>query len=83
MDENRVVVARPDLSYPAPRLGIEYDGATHRESLVEDNRRQNLLLSRIGVVLLRYTASDVYQRPATIVEDVRRVLAKSPSASKR
>src|SRR5215831_11176601 len=83
IDENRVVVARPDLSYPAARLGIEYDGATHRESLAEDNRRQNLLLSRLGVVLLRYTAFDVYQRPATIVDGVRSVLARSPIASKR
>lgn len=83
MDENRVVVARPDLSYPAARLGIEYDGATHRESLAADNRRQNILLCRVGVVLLRYTAFDVYHRPATIVEDVRSVLAKSPIASKR
>jgi len=83
MDEIGVVVARPDLSYRAARLGIEYDGATHRESLAEDNRRQNLLLSRLGVVLLRYTAFDVYQRPATIVDGVRCVLARSPIASKR
>ena len=37
-------LGRPDLYYREPRLGIEYDGGTHRESLVADNRRQNRLL---------------------------------------
>ena len=51
------MVARPDLAYPWTRLGIAYDGATHRDSLVEDNMRQNMLLREFGVVLLRYTAA--------------------------
>jgi hypothetical protein len=37
LDTDQTVPARPDLAYPAARLGIEYDGATHRVSLVEDN----------------------------------------------
>jgi hypothetical protein len=74
LDTDQTVLARPDPAYPAARLGIEYDGATHRVSLVEDNRRQNMLLRRFGIVLLRYTASDVYHRPATIVEDIRSML---------
>ncbi len=76
LDSRGRVVARPDLAYPSARLGIEYDGVTHRESLAEDNRRQNMLLREFGVVLLRYTAVDVYNRAATIVEDVRSVLAQ-------
>ena len=70
LDTDQTVLARPDLAYPAARLGIEYDGAMHRVSLVENN----MLLRRFGIVLLRYTASDVYHRPATIVEDIRSML---------
>ena len=50
-------LARTDLYYPDHRLTLEYDGGTHRESLVEDNRRQNRLL-RAGFRLLRFTASE-------------------------
>ena len=82
-DTDQRVLARPDLAYPSSRLGIEYDGATHRASLIEDNRRQNMLLRRFGIVLLRYTASDVYQRPATIVEDIRSILNQSSMAGYR
>jgi very-short-patch-repair endonuclease len=87
VDPTGRVVARLDLAYPTARLGIEYDGATHRETLAEDNRRQNLLLCEFGLTLLRYTALDVYNRPETIVADVRSVLArrgiKTPVARKR
>src|SRR5205807_10662810 len=64
---------RADLYYPAARLVIEYDGANHRDRLVEDNRRQNLLLNA-GFRLLRFTASDVHQRPDAVVAQVRRGL---------
>ena len=56
-DKNRY--GRADLYYPAARLILEYDGANHRDRLVEDNRRQNLLLSA-GFQLLRFTAGDIY-----------------------
>jgi very-short-patch-repair endonuclease len=79
-DENGFQVGRPDLYYPAVRLGIEYDGAIHRYSLAEDNRRQNLLLGA-GVRLLRFTAADVTQRPETIVAQVRAMLAAPLSIS--
>src|SRR5438309_2090955 len=39
-------LGRVDLFYRSPRLAIEYDGGTHRDSLIEDNRRQNGLLVR-------------------------------------
>ena len=65
---------RPDLYYERQRLGIEYDGSTHREALAEDNRRQNLLLSA-GVRLLRFTASDVLGNPGFVVTQVRGMLA--------
>lgn len=81
-DDSRTFVGRPDLYYPDHRLGIEYDGAIHRTSLAEDNRRQNLLLT-VGVRLLRFTAADVLQRPDSVVSQVRAMLLNSPDAGKR
>jgi very-short-patch-repair endonuclease len=62
---------RADLYYRSARLVIEYDGANHRDRLVEDNRRQNLLINA-GYRVLRFTASD---RPQTITAQVRLALA--------
>jgi Protein of unknown function (DUF559) len=62
-------VGRADLYYPEARLVIEYDGANHRDRLVEDDRRQNLLLNA-GYTMLRFTASDIYNRPDTVVAQV-------------
>jgi hypothetical protein len=73
-DEEGVPLGRPDLYYREQRLGIEYDGETHRESLVEDIRRQNRLLAA-GVRLLRFTAGDVMRRPDTVLAQVRNMLA--------
>ena len=50
-------VGSADLYYPQSRLVIEYDGANHRDRLVEDNKRQNLLVSA-GHRLLRFTSAD-------------------------
>lgn len=72
-------VGRADLFYPAARLAIEFDGANHRDRLVEDNRRQNLLLNA-GFALLRFTAADVYNRPETIATEVRQALSRHGSA---
>jgi very-short-patch-repair endonuclease len=66
-------VGRADLYYPTARLVIEYDGGTHRDRLVEDDHRQNLLLSA-GYRLLRFTATDMHQRPETITSLVHRML---------
>jgi very-short-patch-repair endonuclease len=75
-DETGSFVGRPDLYYRDHRLGLEYDGETHRASLVEDNRRQNRLLLA-DVRLLRFTAADVLRRPDTVVTDVRNALAQA------
>lgn len=69
-------VGRPDLYYENHKLGIEYDGAGHRETLAEDNRGQNKLLDE-GVRLLRFTASDVLGNPESIVAQVRSALRDS------
>ncbi|HEY8863697.1 MAG TPA: DUF559 domain-containing protein [Candidatus Dormibacteraeota bacterium] len=44
-DLNNRFVGRADLYYPTARLIVEYDGGNHRERLVEDDRRQNLLVN--------------------------------------
>jgi hypothetical protein len=81
-DDRGRFVGRPDLYYETQRLGIEYDGATHRTTLADDNRRQNLMLGA-GVRLLRFTADDVKQRPRAVVEQVRAMLTTPPFAGKR
>ena len=72
-DDFGLFLARPDLYYPDARLAIEYDGATHRESLAADNRRQNRMVDA-GYRLLRFTAADVLSTPDSVVTLVRRAL---------
>ena len=48
---------------------IEFDGGNHRERLVSDDRRQNLLINA-GFRLLRFTTADVHQRPETVAAQV-------------
>jgi very-short-patch-repair endonuclease len=76
-DSSANFVGRADLYYPAARLVVEYDGGNHRERLVTDDRRQNLL-ANAGYRLLRFTATDVYQHPDVVVAQVRASL--SPKA---
>jgi very-short-patch-repair endonuclease len=75
-DDNGQFLGRADLYYPSHRLVIEYDGATHRTTLVEDNRRQNRILGA-GHRLLRFTAADL-RDAASVVAQVRAVLAAAP-----
>jgi hypothetical protein len=74
VDRHGRFLGRPDLYYPEQRLGIEYDGANHRERLADDNRRQNRLLSN-GIRLLRFTAGDILRTPDAVVTQVRAMLA--------
>ena len=68
-DTNGRFIGRADLYYPESRLVIEYsDGANHRDRLVEDDRRQNLLIGA-GYRLLRFTSAD---RPEVMTAQVRR-----------
>jgi len=75
-DESGRFVGRADLFYPVARLVIEFDGGNHRERLVSDDRRQNLLTTA-GYRVLRFTTPDVYQRPELIEEQVRGALVAS------
>jgi very-short-patch-repair endonuclease len=73
-DDRGHFVGRPDLLYRQQRLAIEYDGGNHRDRLVDDNRRQNRLISA-GLRLLRFTAADVYGTPGAVAMQVRHALA--------
>lgn len=73
-DDRGRFLGRPDLLYRRQRLAIEYDGGTHRDRMVEDNRRQNGLVGA-GYRLLRFTAADVYYAPDTVAMQVRHSLA--------
>jgi very-short-patch-repair endonuclease len=68
------LIARVDLYYRDQRLALEYDGATHKDSVAEDNRRQNRLVD-MGIRVLRFTAADVYETPELTVSQVRSALA--------
>jgi hypothetical protein len=68
-DRKGLFVARVDLYHADARLALEYDGGNYRERLVEDNRRQNLLMNA-GYQMLRFTAADVYKRPDVVVAQV-------------
>jgi len=57
------------------------DGGTHRDSLVQDNRRQNAIL-RAGYDLLRYTAPDVLGRPEAVAAEVRARLKRRYAGAK-
>jgi hypothetical protein len=72
-------IGRADLYYPAAKLVLEYDGGNHRERLVEDDRRQNLLINA-GFKLLRFTAADIHNRQ-DVVEALVRGALSMPSAN--
>ena len=72
-DDKGRFLGRADLYYPAQRLVLEYDGGTHRTSLTEDNRRQNLLVNA-GFRILRFTFADVNGTPESVLNQVRAVL---------
>jgi very-short-patch-repair endonuclease len=67
-------LGRADLYYRAERLILEFDGGNHRDRLVEDDRRQNLLIGS-GHRLLRFTSADLRTRPEVIIAQVREALA--------
>jgi very-short-patch-repair endonuclease len=79
-DRSGRFLGRPDLYYPDVRLAIEYDGGTHRSTLVEDDRRQNRLVDA-GIRLLRFTAGDIYTSPDSVVALVRGHLNESVHTS--
>jgi hypothetical protein len=77
VDARGRAAGRVDLAYPAKKVGIEYEGARHRESAVfqKDLRRFNRM-SAAGWRILRFGPDDVFNRPEHIVDEVRRALER-------
>jgi len=75
-DAKERFVGRADLYYRSARLVLEFDGGNHRERLVEDDRRQNLLINA-GFRLLRFTAADIHHRAGVVVAQVRAALSET------
>jgi hypothetical protein len=78
-DDQGRFLGRTDLYYSSHRLALEYDGGIHRTTLIEDNRRQNLLVNA-GFRILRFTVADIYGTPDSVVGQVRDAL-RSPSGA--
>jgi very-short-patch-repair endonuclease len=71
-------VARVDFAYPDSRLAIEIDGDrwhSGRTARQRDNTRQNRLVAA-GWVPLRFSWSDINDRSAFVVEQLRAALAR-------
>jgi very-short-patch-repair endonuclease len=65
--QHRIGRFRVDLAYPSRRLVVEYDGFdahTTRRAFDHDRRRQNDLVLRAGVVVLRYTSASTREEVA-------------------
>jgi len=75
VDQHGRTVARLDLAYPEKKVGVEYEGAGHRDSRVfqKDLRRHNRLHAA-GWTILRYGPGDVYNRPEHMIAEVRQAL---------
>jgi very-short-patch-repair endonuclease len=71
-------IGRLDLAYPVHKVGIEYDGARHRERdrFQRDAARLNQLRVA-GWTVLRFTADDILRFPVRVVKQVRAVLPPS------
>jgi very-short-patch-repair endonuclease len=70
-------LARADLLFRAAKVIVEYDGDQHRTDRVQFARdvRRGSELAASGYLVLRFTASDVLNRPAYVIATVRAALA--------
>jgi very-short-patch-repair endonuclease len=75
-------IARVDAAYSDRRIAIEVDGfAAHSspEAFQRDRTRQNRLVA-LGWTVLRFTWSDVVQRPAMVAQTIREAVDRVPAA---
>ena len=75
-------IARVDFAYPEWRLAVEVDGHDSHATpaqLQQDLTRQNLLVAA-GWTVLRFTWSDVIDRPELVASSIRRQLARLQAA---
>jgi hypothetical protein len=77
-DEYGQWLGRPDLQYGRERIAIQYEGKHHRldQRRYEQDILRDELLADLDWVVLKFTATDVFRRPGTVVERVRYHLVK-------
>lgn len=78
-------LARPDLSYPALKIAIEYDGDHHRTDRRQWQRDigRRRGLEDAGWLLVIVTADDVLRRPHEIVARIGRAIARRAGQAPR
>jgi len=72
-------VARVDTAWPELNVVLEIDGYRYHSdprTFVSDRRRQNVL-ANLGYTVLRATADDIRQDPATLCQTVKAALARA------
>ncbi|MGN6299481.1 MAG: DUF559 domain-containing protein [Angustibacter sp.] len=75
--EDGAWLARPDLSYPAQRIAIEYEGDQHRSDRRQwkSDKTRRRLLEDVGWLVIEVIDDDVYRTPELTVARVRAALA--------
>jgi hypothetical protein len=68
-------VARLDLAYVAQRVAVEFDGALHWTQRRSDDRRRDKLRA-LGWTVLVFSADEIYNAPARVVELVAAALER-------
>lgn len=76
-------IACPDLQYPQFRVAIEYEGEHHRTPAQQrkDIRRDEQYREE-GWILIKVTYADVFDRPGTLVERIRRAIARQVASTR-
>jgi very-short-patch-repair endonuclease len=85
LDEHGYPLARVDLAYPAARLALEYDGATHLEPRRRAaDRERDTVLAGQGWETRRFGPHDVDDGLFQTVDRIRRLLLlRAPNAYRR
>jgi very-short-patch-repair endonuclease len=79
-DAGRVGVV--DVLFADARVVVEIDGRrahSGRQAFVQDRRRQNRLVNA-GYIVLRFTWQDLVERPAAVLRELRKALARAAFA---
>ncbi|MWA02626.1 DUF559 domain-containing protein [Actinomadura sp. LD22] len=73
-----VWLARPDLSYPALKIAIEYEGVHHqqdRQQYSHDIERDGRLIDE-GWIVIRVSKEALFTHPRTVINRVRKAIAQ-------
>ncbi|WP_146877246.1 endonuclease domain-containing protein [Actinomadura madurae] len=80
--ERGVWLARPDLSYPALQIAIQYEGAHHQQDYKQysyDIERDGRLIEH-GWIVIRVNKDGLFGNPRTVLNRIRKAIAdRSPA----